>query len=147
MNIKSLFIFEQKENKQIRIKTSENFFQTMFDILTGKKTKFMGDLAKSFGLYLKRLNLEKSDPLIINLFCLIRKLQMLKPADRVKSLIYARVKINALISRNKSEEADILNLLFETSYQIIFKTNSREEIISRTAVFCSLFEEILMYMY
>lgn len=147
MNIKSLFIFEQKDNKQSRIKTSEKFFQTMFDVLTGKKSKFMGDLAKSFGLYLQRLNLEKSDPIMINLFCLIRKLQMQKPADKVKTLIYTRIKLNALISQNRSEEATILNILFETAYQIIFRTNSREEIIARTTLFCTFFEEILMYMH
>lgn len=146
MNIKSLFIFEKKNDKVTRIATSDKFFTSLFEILEGKRSKYMGDLAHSFGLYFRKLNLEKSDILIITLFSLIRNIKIQPPPANVKSFIYSRAVINKLISGYKYEEAKIFSILFENCYHIIFKTNNRDDIIKRLNNFSIFFENILVQL-
>ena len=145
MNIKTFFVFEESKGKNPRISISDKFFKTLIDILTGKRTKFRSDLAKSFGFYLGKLNLEKSDPLVLSLFLLIRKIQLLQPPENIKTLIYSRAVINKLLSRQRSEQSIILKLLFENCYRITFKQNSREEILFRAKNLSLFFEEILLH--
>ena len=144
MNIKSLFIFEKKNDKLTRITSSDKFFTTLFEILEGKRTKYMGDLAYSFGLYFKKLNLEKSDLLVISLFTLLRNIKLQQPPLNIKSFIYNRAIVNKLISGYKHEEARILGILFDNCYHIIFKTNNREDVLKRLNNFSVFFESILM---
>ena len=144
MNIKALFVFEKKNDKVTRISSSDKFFTALFEILEGKRTKYMGDLAHSFGLYFRKLNLEKSDPLVITLFTLIRNIKLQQPPGNIKSFIYNRSIINKLISGYKHEEAKILGILFDNCYHIIFKTNNRDDISKRLNNFSIFFEHILM---
>ena len=144
MNIKSLFVFEKKNDKIVKISSSDKFFTTLFEILEGKRMKYMGDLAYSFGLYFKKLNLEKSDILVVTLFSMLRNIKLQQPPGNIKAFIYNRAIINKLISGHKQEEAKILNILFENCYHIIFKTNKREDIIKRLNNFSVFFENILL---
>ncbi len=145
MNIKTLFVFEEARGKLPKITISDKFFKTLIDILAGKRTKFRGDLAKSFGFYFGKLNLEKSDPLVLSLFLLIRKIQILPSPSNIKTLIYSRAVINKLLTRYRSDQAIVLKLLFENCYRITFKQNSREEILFRAKNLALFFEEILLH--
>lgn len=144
MNIKSFFSFERKNGQLTRVAATDNFFTTLFEILEGRRSKFMGDLARSFGFYFRKLNLERTDPLILTLFSLVRNIKMQKSPDNIKALIYTRAKINRLISHYRAEEAMVLKALFENCYRIAFKTSNRDDIVKRSKQLAIFFEEILL---
>jgi hypothetical protein len=144
VNIKSFFNFDRKDGQISRISANDNFFTTLFEILEGRRAKFMGDLARNFGFYFRKLNLERTDDLVITLFAMVRNLKMQKSPDNIKSLIYARARINRLTEQYRNEEAQIFKTLFENCYRIVFQTNKREDIVKRARQLSRFFEEILL---
>ncbi len=146
MNIKTFFNIERKDGQLQRVSATDKFFTTLFEILEGRRSKFMGDLARNFGFYFRKLNLERTDALVITLFTTVRNIKMQKSPDNIKSLIYTRARINRLIAHYRTEEALILKTLFENCYRIVFQTNKREDIVKRARQFSVFFEEILLNM-
>lgn len=145
MNIKSFFTIETRDGRFQKITISEKFNSTLFEIFSGRKTKFMSDLATNFGFFFRKLNLEKTDPLVLTMLCMLRNLKMLKPPDNIKSLLFARAKINHYLAQRKTEEAVILSCLFENCYRMLFRTNTRDEIQAHIKIFCSFFEEMMLH--
>lgn len=146
MNIKTLFKYEKKDGRAPRISSSEKLFALLSDIMDGKKPKYMSDLAKSFSYTFRRMNLQKGDPLPIQLYLLARNLRLQPSPDNIKTLIYKRSIINHLLMQYRGEESIIFNLLFENCFKLVFKSNNREEIAKRSAAFRVFLEEILLHL-
>lgn len=147
MNIKTLLHYEKQEGKPARISLSDKFFATLSEILSGKKQKYMGDLAKSFGFFFRKMNLEKTDPIIVTCYLMTRNITLRTSPENIKSLIQSRARLNHFLVQHRSEEAIVFNLLFEACYKIIFKTSSKEEIVKRSQQFSMFMEEILLHIF
>ena len=145
MNIRQFFNFEDSGKRLPKISIPEKSFASLNDILDGKRTKHMGELAKTFGLYFRKMNLEKSNPIMLNLFFMVRNLKLLSPPENIKSFIHTRSIINHLLAHIKTEQSIIMNLLFNTCYRIVFMSNSKEGVLKRSRFFCTFFEEIILH--
>ncbi len=146
MNIKTLFKYEKQDGRAPRITASEKLFSLLSDVLDGKKAKYMSDLAKSFSYTFRRMNLQKGDPLPTQLYLLARNLRLQPSPENIKTLIYKRSVINHILAQYRGEEPIIFNLLFENCFNLVFKSNNREEIAKRSSAFRVFLEEILLHL-
>ncbi|MCB1196034.1 hypothetical protein KDK77_07600 [bacterium] len=146
MNVKQFFSFESDGKRLPKISLPEKSYASLLDILNGKRAKFMGELAKNFGLYFRLMNLEHSDPILFTLFLAVRNLRLIPAPENIKTLIHRRSILNQLLSHVKSEQSIVLNLLFNACYKIVLQSNSKDEIHKRAEQFCTFFEQLLLHI-